>query len=308
MRIRYLIAALAMSLVLAACGKHESADQRSAPGAARTAAARTANAPAHAPAAQQKTAESASDVPSKITRINEDGSETVEDVTGDSGAHNPLLAAVASTVAASTSTASAAPVSNPSWQDGVNYTRLVPAQPTAVPTGQVEVLEFFWYACPHCNAIDPLVAAWLKTKPSYVTFSRVHVLWNESHRSLARLYYTLDSMGKLDQLHSEIFKEIHVNGNPLVGADPNNAAQAERIQTAFVVKHGVSEAEFTKAYHSMPVDIALQRADELVQRYRVDSVPRFVVNGKYVTDVATAGSEERLISLIGDLAAQEHRR
>jgi thiol:disulfide interchange protein DsbA len=308
MRIRYLIAALAMSLVLAACGKHESADQRLAPGAARTAAARTANAPAHAPAAQQKTAEQASDVPSKITRINEDGSETVEDVTGDSGAHNPLLAAVASTVAASTSTASAAPVSNSSWQDGVNYTRLVPAQPTAVPTGQVEVLEFFWYACPHCNAIDPLVAAWLKTKPSYVTFSRVHVLWNESHRSLARLYYTLDSMGKLDQLHSEIFKEIHVNGNPLVGVDPNNAAQAERIQTAFVVKHGVSEAEFTKAYHSMPVDIALQRADELVQRYRVDSVPRFVVNGKYVTDVATAGSEERLISLIGDLAAQEHKR
>jgi thiol:disulfide interchange protein DsbA len=308
MRIRYLIAALAMSLVLAACGKHESADQRLAPGAARTAAPRTANAPAHAPAAQQKTAEQASDVPSKITRINEDGSETVEDVTGDSGAHNPLLAAVASTVAASTSTASAAPVSNSSWQDGVNYTRLVPAQPTAVPTGQVEVLEFFWYACPHCNAIDPLVAAWLKTKPSYVTFSRVHVLWNESHRSLARLYYTLDSMGKLDQLHSEIFKEIHVNGNPLVGVDPNNAAQAERIQTAFVVKHGVSEAEFTKAYHSMPVDIALQRADELVQRYRVDSVPRFVVNGKYVTDVATAGSEERLISLIGDLAAQEHKR
>jgi protein dithiol oxidoreductase (disulfide-forming) len=309
MRIRCLIASVGMALALAACSKHEAADPRSAPAAARTAAVAGAKAPAHAPASQQKTADQASDVPSKITRINEDGSETVEDVTGDSGAHNPLLAAVASTVAASTSTASAASVSNPTlWQDGVNYTRLVPAQPTAVPTGQVEVLEFFWYACPHCYAIDPLVAAWLKTKPSYVTFSRVHVEWNEGHRSLARLYYTLDSMGKLDQLHSEIFKEIHVNGNPLVAADPNNSAQSERIQTAFVVKFGVSEAEFAKTYHSMPVDLALQRADELVQRYRVDSVPRFVVNGKYLADVSTAGSPERLISLIGDLAAQEHKR
>jgi predicted DsbA family dithiol-disulfide isomerase len=94
----------------------------------------------------------------------------------------------------------------------------------------------------------------------------------------------------------------------LLGADPNNAAQAERIQTAFVVKRGISEAEFTKAYHSMPVDLALQRADELVQRYRVDAVPRFVVNGKYVADVSTAGSPERLISLVGDLATQEHKR
>ena len=306
MRIRYLMASLGMALALAACSKHGAADSNSTTRAARSPAATAANAPAHAPAAQQKTAEQPSDVPSKITRINEDGSETVEDVTGDSGAHNPLLAAVASTVVAA---ASAAPVSSStSWQEGVNYTRLVPAQPTAVPAGQVEVLEFFWYACPHCNAIDPLIASWLKTKPGYVSFSRVHVLWSEGHRSLARLYYTLDSMGKLDQLHSEIFKEIHVNGNPLIGADPNNSAQAERIQTTFVVKHGISETEFTKAYHSMPVDLALQRADELVQRYRVDSVPRFIVNGKYVADVSTAGSPERLISLIGDLAAQEHKR
>jgi thiol:disulfide interchange protein DsbA len=298
-----------MALALAACNKHETADSQSTTRAARSPAATVANAPAHVPAAQQKTAEQPSDVPSKITRINEDGSETVEDVTGDSGAHNPLLAAVASTVAAATSAASAAPVSTSTpWQEGVNYTRLVPAQPTAVQAGQVEVLEFFWYACPHCNAIDPMIASWLKTKPSYVSFSRVHVLWSEGHRSLARLYYTLESMGKLDQLHSEIFKEIHVNGNPLVGADPNNSAQSERIQTAFVVKHGISEAEFSKAYHSMPVDLALQRADELVQRYRVDSVPRFVVNGKYFADVSTAGSPERLISMIGDLAAQEHKR
>ena len=235
--------------------------------------------------------------------MNEDGSETVEDVPSDSGAHNPLLAAVASTVAAATSTASAAALSG--WQEGVNYTRIVPAQPTAVAPGQVEVLEFFWYACPHCYAIDSLVESWKRSKPTYVSFSRVHVMWNDIHRAHARLFYTLEALGKLDQLHTEVFKEIHVNGDPLVGADP---AETERMQAAFVKKFGIPEALFRDKYHSFDVDNAMRKADELVQRYRVDGVPRFIVNGKYVVDVASAGSPERLISLIGDLAAQEQKR
>jgi thiol:disulfide interchange protein DsbA len=306
MRLRYSALSLLLALAMTGCGKQESAADR-APAAAPAATTASRAAPPGA-AAQQKAAEAASDLPSKITRMNEDGSETVEDVPSDSGVHNPLLAAVASTVAAATPTASAATPAGPSlWQEGVNYTRLVPAQPTSVPAGQVEVLEFFWYACPHCYAIDSMVEAWKKTKPAYVTFSRVPVLWNEGHRSLARLYYTLDSMGKLDQLHSEIFQEIHVNGNPLVASDPNNAAESERIQTAFVKKFGISEVDFKKAYHSMAVDLAVQKADELVQRYRIDGVPRFVVNGKFIADVASAGTPERLISLVGDLAVQEHK-
>jgi thiol:disulfide interchange protein DsbA len=292
-----------LALALAACGKQETAVDH-APAAATVPAA----APS-APVARQNTAEPASDLPTKITRMNEDGSETVEDVPGDSGAHNPLLAAVASTVAASTSAASAATISGPTlWQEGVNYTRLVPAQPTAVPAGQVEVLEFFWYACPHCYSLDPMIESWKKTKPAYISFSRVHVLWNDGHRSLARLYYTLDALGKLDQLHGEVFKEIHVHGNPLVAADARNAAESERMQTAFVRKFGISDVDFAKAYHSLPVDLALQRADELVQRYRVTGVPTFVINGKYVADVYSAGDAEHLLSLVGDLAAQEHKR
>jgi thiol:disulfide interchange protein DsbA len=302
---RHLALCLGLALVMAACGKQETAAVRP------PAIAPAAPAPGspNTTAVQQKDAEQPSDLPSKITRMNEDGSETVEDVPSDSGAHNPLLAAVASTVVAPASAAPAATASGSApWQEGVNYTRIVPAQPTAVAAGQVEVLEFFWYACPHCNAIDPLVESWKKTKPAYISFSRVHVLWNEGHRSLARLFYTLDSLGKLDQLHGEIFKEIHLTGNPLVAGD---AAESERIQTVFVKKFGISEDDFRKAYHSFDVDNALQKADVLVQRYRIDSVPKFVVNGKFVTDVAMAGGAEhpeRVISLIGDLAAQEHKR
>jgi len=304
MRLRQLALCVGLALVLTACGRQQSANERSPPGAPTSAPSPTAT----QPAGQPKAAEQAADLPSKITRMNEDGSETVEDVPGDSGAHNPLLAAVASTVAASTSTASAATLSGAtSWQEGVNYTRLVPAQPTAAPAGQVEVLEFFWYACSHCYAIDPLVESWKKTMPAYISFSRVHVMWNEGHRSLARLHYTLDSLGKLGQLHGEVFKEIHVNGNPLVAAKPNDTSESERIQTAFATKHGISESDFKKAYHSSAVETALQRADELGQRYRIDGVPTFVVNGKYVADVHSADGQERLLSLVGDLAAQEHK-
>lgn len=305
MRVRHLVLYAGLALALTACGKRESAGEQS-PAGAPTSAPAPAAAPAHAAASQQKTAEQASDLPSKITRMNEDGSETVEDVPSDSGAHNPLLAAVASTVAASTSAASAATLSGPTlWQEGVNYTRLVPAQPTAVPAGQVEVLEFFWYACPHCYSIDPLVESWKKSKPSYVSFSRIPVMWNEGHRSLARFYYTLESLGKLDQLHGEVFKEVHLSGDPLVAADPT---ESERMQSAFAKKFGVSEGDFKKAYHSFAVDTALQRADELVQRYRIDGVPTFVVNGKFIADVRSADGPERLLTLIGDLAAQEHKR
>jgi thiol:disulfide interchange protein DsbA len=189
----------------------------------------------------------------------------------------------------------------------VNYTRLVPAQPTAVPAGQVEVLEFFWYACPHCYALDPLVESWKKSKPAYVSFSRVPVMWSEGHRSTARLYYTLESLGKLDQLHGEVFKEIHVNNDPLIASDPNDVAGAERIQATFLKRFGISEDEFKKASHSFTVETDLQRADELGQRYRIEGVPTFVINGKYIADVRSAGGPEKLIALVGDLAAQEHK-
>jgi thiol:disulfide interchange protein DsbA len=310
MRARQASLLIALAMTLWACGRQGAAP---APAGAPAPAAAPAVSAQKPGSARDKSASDTKE-PLTLTRLNEDGTETVEETTGDSGAHNPLLAAVASTVAAATAAASAAPVpTSTTWQDGVNYTRLVPAQPTSVAAGQVEVLEFFWYACPHCYALDPLIANWEKSKPAYISFSRVPVLWNEGHRSLARLFYTLQSMGKLSQFHDDVFKEIHVNGNPLIGSDPNNAAQAERVQVAFIRKLGISEADFEKAYHSFEVEKSLQRADELVQRYRVTGVPTFVVNGKYIADLGSASLPsqtaipERLITLLSDLAAQEHR-
>jgi len=189
-----LAAVVGVALLVAACSRH-AATTATNTAANPAAAASVADAPVAA-AAKPKGAAPGSAEATTITRINEDGSESVEDTTSDSVAHNPILAAVAATIS---STAVAATLSAPTpWQEGVNYTRLVPAQPTSVAPGQVEVIEFFWYACPHCNAIDPLVEAWRKTKAPYISFSREHVMWQEGHRSLARMFYTLQSLNKLD--------------------------------------------------------------------------------------------------------------
>ncbi len=292
---------LGLAWLISGCGKEQS-KAPAAPDPAPVSAA-----PHSAVAAQQPPPANTAAGPSKITRLNEDGSETVEEITSDSGAHNPLLAAVASTVAATSATAAAAS-STVSCQTATTFTCLVPAQPTAVQAGQVEVLEFFWYACPHCYSLDPAVETWLKNKPAWVIFSRVPVMWSEGHRSLARLFYTLQELGKLNELHGEVFREIHVNGDPLTGDDPNNALEAERIQTAFLKRHGIPEDDFKKAYHSFAVDADMQKADQLVQRYRISGVPTFVVNGKYIADVASAQGPDKLIALLGELTASEHQR
>jgi protein dithiol oxidoreductase (disulfide-forming) len=288
--------ALCLALALGACSKQH-AQQSAAP---PTAALKPAPVQRNAPVPNQQ-AQAA-----KLAHPNESGQETVEDATGDSGAHNALFAAVASTVVAATPAAAAADLSGPSlWQDGVNYTRIVPGQPTSVPAGQVEVLEFFWYACPHCYALDPLVESWRKTKPAYVSFSRVPVTWQDGHRALGRLFYTMKALGKVDQVHGDIFKEIQVNNDPLVGRD---VAETERMQTAFAVKEGIPEATFKNEFeHGFSTNNDLRNADELVQRYRIDGVPTFVINGKYIADVRSAGSPEKLMALVADLAAQEHK-
>lgn len=191
------------------------------------------------------------------------------------------------------------------WNPGTNYTVLSPAQPTDAAPGKVQVIEVFWYGCPHCYALDPYLTSWLKSKPDYVDFVRVPVMWGDVHRAHARLFYTLQALGKLDELHTQVFDEIHQRNDPLyVQGDPKATFQA---QLKFAEAHGISEGAFTNAYNSFGVQSNLQRADDLDRRYKIDAVPTIVIDGKYEADVGTAGSEEKLIQLINDLSASEKK-
>lgn len=189
------------------------------------------------------------------------------------------------------------------WKPGVNYDPLVPAQPTSVGPGKLEVVEVFWLGCPHCAALEPFIQSWLKNKPPYVEFVRVPVMWGPVHRAHAHLFYTLVALNRTD-LVQQVFDAIQNQHQMLVAQDEAGTIEAQKT---FAKANGISPADFEKAYNSFTVNSNLQRAEQLTQRYHVEGVPLIVVDGKYTTDVSKAGSPSNLIAMIDDLAAAEHR-
>ncbi len=182
-------------------------------------------------------------------------------------------------------------------KEGGNYKLIQPAVPPSSPPGKVEVVEVFWYACGHCYLLEPKLETWARTgKAPYVDFVRQPATWNEVLKTHARVFYTAELLGKLPQLHAEIFREINLKGNRL-----DNPESIE----AFFVAHGVPKADFQKAFSSFAVESKLRRADDLNRRYRITGTPAVIVNGKYMTDVGMAGSEENLFEVVNALAAKE---
>lgn len=205
--------------------------------------------------------------------------------------------------------ASAQPLPAGKWKPGVNYVPLVPAQPTNVGAGKVEVLEVFWYGCPHCYDLEPFLTSWNKNKPAYVEFVKVPVIWGPVHRAHAKLFYTLKALGR-DDLTPKVFDDFHNRRNEFVVLAGNSVDEARTLDNwvAFGKANGIAEADFRKAATSFTVNTDLQRAEQLTTRYRVEGVPLVVVNGKYRTDVGMAGGQSKLLELINDLAASEQKR
>jgi thiol:disulfide interchange protein DsbA len=172
------------------------------------------------------------------------------------------------------------------------YSALTPAQPHEA--GKVEVIEFFWYGCPHCYAIEPSVNAWLKTKPADVVFKRVPT-YNDSWARMVTLYYTLEAMGVLDQYHQKVFDAIHKEHVNL-----NNAKKRDEWLKA----NGIDPAKYAEVEKSFSVVTNVNRAKQLAQAYKVDSVPRFFVNGKYWTAADVAGGEDKLLLVVNQMIAQ----
>ena len=180
--------------------------------------------------------------------------------------------------------------------EGVNYKPLRPAVPTNVAPGKVEVVEVFWYACGHCYLLEPKLEAWSRSgKPANAELVRLPATWNNSLKTHARLFYTMELLGK-QNLNAEIWREINLKGNRL-----DTPAAIE----AFFTSRGVSKADFQKAFAGFAVDSKIMKAEDLNRRYKITGTPTVIVNGKYVTDVGMAGSEDRLFEVINALVAKE---
>ena len=190
-------------------------------------------------------------------------------------------------------------VATPPFEAGKHYAVLSPAQPTSTSPGKVEVTEIFMFGCPGCFGFEPYIQAWLENKADYINFVRLPAQWDSHPESPmhARAYYTAEALGKLGTFEEDFFNEVHKNGNLL---------DTEEKLVTFFAARGVDPAAFKSTFNSFAVNAKLKRAAELVQRYRVQSTPTVIVNGKYQTVGRMAGSVEAWFAIIDDLAAREH--
>ena len=155
---------------------------------------------------------------------------------------------------------------------GKDYRAISPAQPT--DSGKkVEVLEFFWYGCPHCNALQPSLRAWLKQKPADVEFRRVPAVLSDSWVPLTRAYYALEATGAVEKLHHEVFSAIHEKSVKL---------QEPKVLFDWVAQHGVDRQKFADAYGSFGVQSRTQRAVDMSRNYDISGTPTITVDGKYL--------------------------
>ena len=184
------------------------------------------------------------------------------------------------------------------FKEGKDYKRLdKPVAPEA-PAGKVDVIEFFWYSCPHCNAFEPTLDAWVKAAPKDLSIRRVPVAFNASFVPQQKLYYALEGMGKLDDVHVKVFRAIHVEKQKL--------AKDDEI-FAWVGKQGLDVAKFKEIYNSFSVSNLVRRASQLQDAYGVEGVPSMGVAGKYYTDGTMTGSMQTVLQVVESLAAMARK-
>jgi len=278
-------------LLLAACGQRETPPP---PTAAEPATTPAASAPAEA-------AEPLQPPPGLDQPATPGDGEAVE--AAPAAAETVVTPVAAAVAAAALPLPSSAPLR---WQEGQHFKALTIAQPTDALPGEVEVVEIYWYGCGHCYALEPRLEAWLQNKPAWLKFRRLPVVWNEVTREDARLHYTIEGLGK-PELHAEVFRELHVRGRPLTVVRNNRVdpAATEQAVREFLTARGVSAEDFARYYRTFSTENHLRQAENLTRRYQADHTPMMVVQGKFVTDVSMAGSQNELMQVVTDLAVRE---
>ncbi|MCG8379332.1 MAG: thiol:disulfide interchange protein DsbA/DsbL [Proteobacteria bacterium] len=175
------------------------------------------------------------------------------------------------------------------------YVDIEPAQPTQ--TGdKIEVLEVFWYACPHCYEFEPYLHDWLANKPDDVEFRRMPGIFRKSWIPHARAFFTAEKLGVLDTVHSPLFSAIHKH--------KKNIHDDSAIRK-FFIKQGIDDDEFKKVYQSEETETKVKQAYIMGQRYKITGVPAVIVNGKYMVTGSTAGSFSNLLKIVDQLVDKE---
>ena len=205
-----------------------------------------------------------------------------------------MMAGTATSGLLATSQASA----QAAFKEGSDYLKLGRPAPVDAPADKVEVIEFFWYSCPHCNAFEPTFDAWAKKQPAHVAVKRAPVAFQDSFVPQQRLYYALEAMGKVEELHRKVFHAIHVEKQRLATQD----------QIAdWIAKQGVDRVKFLEVYNAFGVAGKARRATQLQDAYQVDGVPSLGIAGKYFTSGSLAQTLPRSLQVADHLIAQARK-
>lgn len=177
---------------------------------------------------------------------------------------------------------------------GKDYHVIDPPVPTAA-VNKIEVIEFFYYGCPHCYQLERHLKSWLKQKPSDVEFRTQPAVFRESWLPLTKAYYALEATGDLSRLHEKLFAALH---------DQNLQISTDEALFAWVEKQGVDREKFADAYKSFGVQGKTQRAVQMTKEYRVAGTPSIVIDGKYITSGGMTGSHESMMKVVDYLIAK----
>jgi thiol:disulfide interchange protein DsbA len=199
-----------------------------------------------------------------------------------------LLAAAPLAGATGTALAQGGPV------EGRQYQTL--GAPLPGTPGKIEVVEFFWYGCPHCYAFEPAIEAWSKQLPADVAFRKAHVAFRANVKIHQRMFFALEALGKEAEVRPAIFRAMHQQGMTLDDV---------KSQTKFLGALGVDAAKYQEAYNSFGVATKCQQAEKLSEAYRIDGVPSVGVGGRFLTSPAMAAAGQRMNELeLGQRALQ----
>jgi len=182
-----------------------------------------------------------------------------------------------------------------SYVAGTDYDLITPPV-RAVDPDKIEVAEFFWYGCSHCYSFEPIVQAWKKTLPEDVKFRGVPAVWQEKMELHAKAFYAAEVLGVLDTMNTVLFQAMNVDRKPLA---------SEKEIAALFTAHGVSEADFTKAFNSFGVSSQVRQAVSTAKAAQITGTPALVVNGKYHVSGSKAGGQANMLKVVDFLIEKE---
>jgi thiol:disulfide interchange protein DsbA len=175
------------------------------------------------------------------------------------------------------------------------YVELSNPVPVAVP-GKIEVVELFWYGCPHCYKFEPVINPWVEKLPSDVNFKRIPAMFGGPWDAHGQMFLALESMGVEHKVHAAVFKAIQEEHKKLTSPDE---------MAEFLATQGVDKDKFLATFNSFAIKGQVVQARELAKKYEITGVPTMIVNGKYRFDIGSAGGAEQALQLADKLVDQE---